>query len=176
MEQSNNNLTNFNNFNNFNDFDNFNNFSKMRKSIVNYIVIIFGLVIMLIFILLGIYYLTPNNYIIRNWEYNKFINEYDFDPNTNLHNSINLDKTKNEYTLTIKPNAVETIILDESKNEYLKFNEPVNLIVKNSFKSQSICFGDKDELISTKYGSKIILTNDSANEKKITFGLYSFIE
>ena len=44
----------------------------IKKLLVNYVVIIFGFLIILIFILLSLYYLTPNNYELVKWDENKF--------------------------------------------------------------------------------------------------------
>ena len=137
-------------------YENITDFSKIRKTIVNYIVVIFGIIFILIFILLGLYYLTPNNYQITIWEENRF----------NLENTI-------EYK--IKPNSSLVIDLDnENLDKYLKFSEQTNLIVNNYFKSQSIVCSDK-ELLTIKFNSKISIINNTEDEKKITVQFYSLI-
>lgn len=125
----------------------------VKKSVVHLVVLIFGFIIILIFILLAIYYLTPNNYEIINWDENKFF-------------------LQNQIEYIIKPDAtieIENIYL----NKYLKFSSQSNLIIKNSFKSQSIVVNEDKELIKSKYNSEILLSNNSDVEKKIIIYFYS---
>lgn len=126
------------------------NNGMLRKTIVNYLVIIFGLIIILIFILLSIYYVTPNNYILKEWNKNKFKFE-----------------NKNEYI--IKPDT--TLLIDTNSNRYLRFSEQCYLIVKNSFKSQTININKNIELIKSK-NSEIYIINNTNNEIKIIVEFY----
>lgn len=136
-------------------YENMTDFGKIRKTIVNYVVVIFGIIFILIFMLLGLYYLTPNNYIIEKWEKDKF-------------------KLENTIEYTISSNSNSLIVLDNiNYNKYLKFSEQTNLIVKNYFKSQSIIIDG--ELIKSKFNSEIFIINNSGNEKKITIQFYSLI-
>jgi len=136
-------------------YENMTDFGKIRKTIVNYVVVIFGIIFILIFMLLGLYYLTPNNYIIERWEKDKF-------------------KLENTIEYTISSNSNSLIVLDNiNYNKYLKFSEQTNLIVKNYFKSQSIIIDG--ELIKSKFNSEIFIINNSCNEKKITIQFYSLI-
>lgn len=138
-------------------YENITDFSKIRKTMVNYVVVIFGIIFILIFILLGLYYLTPNNYLITKWEEGRF----------NLENTI-------EYE--IKPNSSLVIDLENNNlNKYLKFSEQTNLIVKNSLKSQSISIGIEGELIKSKFNSEISIINNTCDEKKITVQFYLLI-
>lgn len=134
-----------------NDYD----FNKIKKITVNYTVIIFGLIIILIFILLALYYLTPNNYKIELFDDNKFIK-------------------KKEVEYKIKPNSTLNIIV--KTDEYLKSsNIPINYIIKNWFKSQNVLIDKDNDLIKIKYGSEIFLSNNSNEEKKIIIQFYSHI-
>lgn len=136
-------------------YDNMTDFGKIRKTIVNYVVIIFGLIFILIFILLGLYYLTPNNYLIAKWEEGKF-------------------KLENTIEYIAKPDSSLSIDLDNTNyDKYLKFSEQTNLVVKNSFKSQSVII-DK-ELIKSKCNSEIFIINNSDVDKKIIVQFYSII-
>lgn len=136
-------------------YDNMTDFGKIRKTIVNYVVIIFGLIFILIFILLGLYYLTPNNYLIAKWEEGKF-------------------KLENTIEYIVKPDSSLSIDLDNTNSDkYLKFSEQTNLVVKNSFKSQSVVI-DK-ELIKSKCNSEIFIVNNSNVDKKIIVQFYSII-
>lgn len=125
----------------------------IKKSVVHLVVLIFGFIVILIFILLATYYLTPNNYEIINWDENKFI----------FHNQI-------EYV--IKPDAtieIENIYLDK----YLKFSSQTNVVIKNSFKSQNLIINGDKELVKSKYNSEILLSNNSDIEKKVIVYFYS---
>jgi hypothetical protein len=106
-------------------YGNITDVGNTRKIIVNYTVIIFGFIVILIILLLGIYYLSPNNYLILKWEDNKFklekTVEYIIKPDSNL--LIDSENSEN---------------LKNDSNKYLKFSESINLIIKNSFKSQNI--------------------------------------
>ena len=136
-------------------YENMTDFGKIRKIIVNYTVVIFGIIFILIFMLLGLYYLTPNNYIIEGWEKDKF----------KLENTI-------EYTISSGSNSL--IVLNNTNyDKYLKFSEKANLIVKNYFKSQSIIVDGK--LIKSKFNSEIFIINNTKDEKKIIIQFYSLI-
>lgn len=131
------------------------NFNFIKKKTVNYTVVIFSLIIILIFILLALYYLTPNNYEIELFDGEKFIK-------------------KKVVQYVIKPNSTLNIIV--GTDEYLKSsNVPINFIVKNSFKSQNILIDKDTDLIKTKYNSEIFLSNNLNEEKKITILFYSHI-
>ena len=123
----------------------------IRKTLVNYTVIIFAVVIVLIFILLSLYYLTPNNYKFIKWDENKF-------------------KFENEIKYVIKPNSI-TNIDTNIHNKYLKFPKQTNLIVKNIFKSQNITIEDNNELIEI-FNSNVFLINNENFEKEIYIQFY----
>lgn len=136
-------------------YENISDFGKIRKTIVNYVVVIFGLIFILIFILLGLYYLTPNNYQIIKWEEERF-------------------KLENTTEYMIKYDSSSLIVLDNvNTDKYLKFSEQTNLVIKNSFKSQSIVIDG--ELIKSKYNSEIFIINNSNIDKKIIVQFYSLI-
>jgi hypothetical protein len=136
-------------------YENITDFGKIRKTIVNYVVVIFGLIFILIFILLGLYYLTPNNYQIAKWEEGRF-------------------KLENTTEYIVKPDSSSLIDLNNlNSDKYLKFSEQTNLVAKNSFKSQSIIIDG--ELIKSKFNSEIFIINNSNIDKKITVQFYSII-
>lgn len=143
-------------------YGNITDVGNTRKIIVNYTVIIFGFIVILIILLLGIYYLSPNNYLILKWEDNKFklekTVEYIIKPDSNL--LIDSENSEN---------------LKNDSNKYLKFSESINLIIKNSFKSQNIIYNKDIDLIKSQYNSKIFIVNNSDIEKKITLQYYSII-
>lgn len=129
------------------------NQSDIKKSIVHLVVLIFGFIVILIFILLGMYYITPNNYEIMNWDENKFT-------------------LQNQIEYIIQPYTtidIGSIIL----NKYLKFSSQTNLIIKNIFKSQNILINKDKELVKSKYNSGILLSNNSDIEKKVIIYFYS---
>lgn len=131
-------------------------YDKIKKTIINYTIIIFGLIFILIFILLGLYYLSPNNYIILKWEDKKY-------------------KLENTIEYIIKSDSNLFIDLQTNNCKYLRFSEPTNLIIKNSFKSQTIDVDKNNDLIKSKYNSEIFIINNSKVEKKITIQFYSII-
>lgn len=144
-----------------NNLNNIDDFIKIKKTIINYTVIIFIFIVILIFILLSFYYLTPNNYLIIKWTDDKF-----------------KFKLENTIEYLIKPDT--SLIINSQDNVnlqdmYLRFSENVNLIAKNSFKSQSIDVNKDIELIKSKYNSQIFLINDSNTDKKIIIQFYSSI-
>jgi len=72
----------------------------------------------------------------------------------------------------IKPDAtieIENIYLDK----YLKFSSQTNIVLKNSFKSQSLLINGDKELLKSKYNSEILLSNNSDAEKKVIVNFYS---
>ena len=105
---------------------------------------------------MGLYYLSPNNYLITKWEDSKFKLEY-----------------KNDYT--IKPDSSLIVSSYNNKNMYLRFSEQTNLVVKNSFKSQNININKEIDLIKSKCNSEIFIINNSNIENKITIQFYSII-
>lgn len=139
-------------------------YDYIKKSIVNYVVIIFGFVIIMIFILLGLYYLTPNNYELIEWNNDKFKFqtqiEYVIKPNSTININTNINTNTNE---------------NEKINKYLKFPEKTNLVIKNIFKSQNIIIPNDTELIKPNYNSEIFLINNSDLEIKIIVQYYSHI-
>ena len=130
------------------------NFNKIKKNIVNYTIIIFGFVFILIFLLLTLYYLTPNNYKITNWDESKF-------------------KFEEQIEFAIKPESIKKINISKGISKYLRFREKTNLIVKNFFKSQSVYVSDDNDLIISKYNSEIFIVNNSNSEKHFIIKYYS---
>ena len=124
----------------------------IKKFIVNIVILIFGFIIILIFILLALYYLTPNNYMLDNLDKNKFILE-------------------DQIEYAIKPNSIINIY-NPNPNIYLKFPIQTNLIIKNIFKSQNIQVINDTELIKSKFNSEIFISNNSIEEKKIIVKFY----
>jgi hypothetical protein len=134
-----------------------NKFNIEKKNIVNIGVLIFALITVMIFILIVLYYLTPNNYLIIILDKNKD------------------DKFKlvNEIEYTIEPNSSLIINNDDiDTNKYLKFSEETNLIIKNFFKSQNITINKDTDLIKSKYNSEIFIVNNLDKEKKIKIQFY----
>jgi hypothetical protein len=161
-------------------YGNISDVGNTRKIIVNYTVLIFGVIVILIFLLLGIYYLSPNNYLILKWEDNKFKLEKTIEciikPDSNL--LIDLKNNDDKY---LKNNDDKYLKNNDDKylknidDKYLKFSESINLVINNSFKSQSIIFNKDIDLIKSQYNSDIFIVNNSDIEKKITLQYYSII-
>lgn len=131
----------------------FNDNKNIKKSVVHLVVMIFGVIVILIFILLSMYYLTPNNYEIINLDENKFI-------------------LQNQIEHIIKPySTIE--IGSNNLDKYFKFSSQTNLVIKNSFKSQNVIINGEKQLLKSKYNSKILLSNNSDVEKKVIIYFYS---
>jgi hypothetical protein len=127
--------------------------NEIKKSVVHLVVLIFGFIVIFIFILLTMYYLTPNNYEIIIWDENKFT-------------------LQNQIEYIIKPDStldIGSINLDK----YLRFSSKTNLVIKNSFKSQSVLINEDKELVKSKYNSEILLSNNSDVDKKVIVYFYS---
>ena len=133
--------------------DFFDNNYNTKKSVVHLVVLIFGFIIILIFILLATYYLTPNNYEIIDWDENKFI-------------------LQNKIEFIIKPDSTIDIGTD-NLDKYLKFSSQTNLIIKNFFKSQNVLINEDKELVKSKYKSEILLSNNTDAEEKVIVYFYS---
>ena len=130
----------------------FDNNQNIKKSVVNLVVLIFGFIVILIIILLGIYYLTPNNYEIIYWDENKLI-------------------LQDQIEYVIKPNSTIDIGKDNLV-KYLKLPSQTNLVIKNFFKSQSVLINNEEQLLKSRYNSEILLSNNSDVEKKVMVYFY----
>ena len=112
---------------------------NITRTIVNFYVLIFALVSILIALLVVTYYLTPNNYELVKFNSDKFI-----------------QISQKEYMIGSGKNLV--IEPNELTNKLIGFGEKTNLIVQNYFKSQGvICLSE--ELIKVKYSSSIMILN-----------------
>jgi hypothetical protein len=127
---------------------------KFQKNIVNYVVLIFGIVVILIFLLIIIYYITPNNYEIVELEDNKF-------------------KFVSQIDYTLKPDSTTKIDIIDENSKYIGFTENINIIIKNSFKSQNILIGMDNKLIKIKFDSEIFLVNNTNLDKNVGIKFYS---
>ena len=139
-----------------------NKFNIEKKNIISIVVIIFTFIIGMIFILIALYYLTPNNYILIML-------------NDDLVNKFNL-VDKIEYTIGSGSNTSLFIGSDEKNtNKYLRFSDETNLIIKNFFKSQNIIVNKDTDLIKSKYNSEIFIINNSDTDKKIIVQYYTLL-
>lgn len=139
-----------------------NKFNIGKKNIISIVVIIFTFIIGMIFILISLYYLTPNNYILIML-------------NDDLVNKFNL-VDKIEYTIGSGSNTNLFIGSDEKNtNKYLRFSDETNLIIKNFFKSQNIIVNKDTDLIKSKYNSEIFIINNSDTDKKIIVQYYTLL-
>lgn len=121
----------------------------LKNKIINYVVMLFGIISILIIILLSVYYLTPNNYQIIKYS------EKDY-------------KLDSELNFSIIPKSSIELKNKEYYKYYIKFNSnELNLIVKNCLKSQNLII-NSDELIKINYGSDIIITNNLENNINIS--------
>lgn len=142
------------------------------KIIVNFFVTIFVIVVMLIVLLLLIYYLTPNNYILELQSSNKynFIKDYIIIIEPNSKKIISIDDSDN-YLIGFK--KINQNITDEKTNSQIQYSNTneLYLLIKNIFKSQSIIYTD-NYIIKTKFGSHIIIPNQSNNNINIIVSLW----
>ena len=125
---------------------------KITKNIVIIIINIFTIIIILTAIFIISYYITPNNYLICEYDENQYIFEKEI-----------------EYDIE-KKSIIELNHLDYL-NYYLKFNSNADLIIKNILKSQNIlCL--ENEIIYIKYKSYLIIRNNDDLQKKIKVMFY----
>lgn len=142
------------------------------KLVVNFFVTIFVIVVLLTFLLLLIYYLTPNNYILEQQSSNKynFIKDYMIIIEPNSKKIISISDSDN-YLIGLK--KINQNIMDEKTNSPISYSDTneLYLLIKNIFKSQGIIYTD-DYMIRTKFGSHIIIPNQSDNNIKIIVSLW----
>ena len=129
---------------------------------------------MLTILLLIVYYSSPNNYFINTFDKTKFnlVKEYNekIIPWTNIIIPI-IDTNK----YFIKFDKVdETNVLVENFNTPIIKSSNMQLLIKNSFKSQNIIL-EEDKLIQTRYGSNLTLLNQTPNETNIKISFYNQI-
>jgi hypothetical protein len=126
---------------------------NITRIVVNFYVLVFVIVTILIAILMIAYYLTPNNYVVKKYKTGKFA----------------LDSQKN---YVIEPNSNTLIHTSELANKYIGFDKETNLIIQNFFKSQGIvCL--PDELVLTKYSSSVIIFNPTNNPVNLLIKFYN---
>lgn len=129
-----------------------NDTNSLKKIIINYFISIFVIICIFVIVLLVLYYLTPNNYIIHKFDLNKYV-------------------YNKEVILDILPNKFEKLTTNEYLNLYLHSTTNINLIISNNFKSQNISL-TPDEIIQIKYDSDLIITNYTNEKNKVIFSLY----
>ena len=130
---------------------------NIGKIIVNFFIGLFVILIILTFLLLVLYYITPNNYTIYQFDETKYflIKEY-------------LLEIKPESNLNVMTPYLNIFFKFDSESNDNDTNE-INLLITNIIKSQSLIY-NKNELICSN--SKIIIQNNSKNEIKINLGVY----
>jgi hypothetical protein len=108
---------------------------------------IFITVSALLFILISIYYILPNNY------------ELFTDADDNIFNKVRKIEIKDDY-----------IDYDEINGYYIKFNEESNIILDNRIKSDSIII-KKNYYMKVYNDCNIYINNKDNNKKEITLYL-----
>lgn len=121
----------------------------INKIYINYLIQLFGIVCILIIGLIILYYITPNNYTVEEYKKNN---------NKKLYKQI-----------IINPNSKYILDDPDIYNKYLYFDNNINIIISNLFKSNHINYNNKYKII-INYNSIISFTNDS--DKKIIINIY----
>ncbi len=128
----------------------------LNKIIINYTIIFFIIISVVIVCLINLYYLTPHNYIIVNKDINNITSDLPFEV----------------IDIKIKPNSNYKIPYEQIKNKIIIFDkEEINTIFSNLFKSQNIIY-DKNTTLMTNY-SDLIIINNLKKELKIKMSLFN---
>lgn len=129
------------------------NIGKIINIAIFYMIRLFGILIFMIGILLVLYYITPNNYLLVLAEEKKF-------------------KLINKIELNIPANSK---IYFEHNNNYLQIDKEIVLIVKNALKSQKIILEPKlNQYIKIDENSKMIILNESESNCKFLIGIFEY--
>jgi hypothetical protein len=121
----------------------------MNKIIVYTYINVFIIIVILIIICLIGYYFSPNNYIKKDFNEEKFI-------------------LNNKESISIEPNS----FYEFDTTFYLRFVNEQKIIINNFIKSQSIIL-EKNNIIKTPYN--ILIFNNDDCTKTIEFELYNKI-
>jgi len=135
-----------------------NNNLNITRLIVNFFLSIFVIVTILIVLFLGLYYFTPNNYVITKLDMSKY-------------------KSDKKKFFNIGPNSkIKLSYSDYSdySDYYIGFDLETNLMIQNSFKSQNI-FISPDIPIQIRFGSDVFIINPTENEINLNVTFYSKI-
>lgn len=141
--------------------------NNLKKKAVIGLIFIFGFISILIFLLVIVYYTTPDNYQLIDFdeEKNNFKNIGKIDIDLDLDLGLGLGFGSNtvfnlkEY---LTSNNVEF-------DDYFRISSKTPIIFKNSFKSQNVDV-DENKIFMSKFNSQILITSDT--NKKITVYLY----
>jgi len=133
-----------------------NKFINLKRPIVHFFLILFTIIAILTLFLLILYYFTPNNYIIIDYNSEKFALEKEID-------------------YKILKNSFIKISHKDYLNYFIKFNEDMNIIIKNSLKSQSIIY-TTEKMLNIKYKSDILIYNNNDDDINIKMFLYKNFE
>lgn len=127
-----------------------------RDLFINYFVLLFVWICVSIVFLIGLYYFTPNNFIIKDYDNTLYSliqqKQYIVSPNDYFILS------DNDYYLQIILSSNELNIIGQESN--LVINKDINLIIRNWLKSQNIIY-ESDELIKLNNTSELVYFNNS---------------
>jgi hypothetical protein len=139
-----------------------------REIFVNYFVLFFIMVCVSIVFLIGLYYFTPNNYILINDKKDfKFIEEKKY---IVLPNDIFI--LKNDKFLKIIFSKNELDVVGQESN--LVIDDNINFIVKNWFKSQNLNY-DSNELLQLGNTSELFYVNNTNEPVYFKVSFYDLI-
>jgi hypothetical protein len=147
------------------------NYKNTTGLVVNFFITIFVIVVILTVFLLLLYYLTPNNYIIELFDESKynFVKEFTVNIGPGLNFNVPNSDSDSNFLKFDKINNLD-IVTEQTDIPTEQFNN-INLLIKNTIKSQSIIC-NQNELVWTKYGSNIIILNQSENNIGIKVSIY----
>lgn len=135
---------------------------NLEKNLTEFFVCIFVFVCLCVVIFLGLYYLTPNNYIIEEFKES----EYD------------LTKTNEQTKISFEIKPYSELKLNIDSNHYYKF-ENINddsekficLVVRNWFKSQNVIINNS-ELIKISDNTECYILNNNQNNLIVQINSY----
>jgi hypothetical protein len=133
----------------------------MNKPYISYFIYIFMMTVLFLSLLFTVYYLTPNNYLL-----------YEYDIKTNKHTLT----FKTDYI--IKPNDSITLDYQQYHNYLLRIinanNSNTCIILSNDFKSENI-YIDHIHLLKM-VDSNLIIQNSTNENMKITIEFFNIIK
>jgi hypothetical protein len=174
------------------NYQNYQKNQNITRLVVNFFVTVFVIVVILTVFLLALYYLTPNNYSIVQFDELKYdlVKEYLVNIKSNSNFPIpNLDSDNNylkfkqiiDLDVPIENSNVpienSNVLIENSNVPIENSNVPIdkfsniNLLIKNIIKSQSVTH-NQDNLVCPLFGSNVNILNQSENNIKIKITIY----
>lgn len=128
--------------------------TNSKKLYIYYTINFFMTICISILLLISLYYITPDNYIL-----------------------VSKDEIKSGYNSIVKKIIIKknsSYQLDSDLVDYgiLSFDKNLNLIFTNSFKSQNLCY-KKNSFVKTKLSSSVVVSNNKDEDIEIKIKYYT---